>query len=1067
MANLNSKLKFGNFFTYINNFDIFFLYETHVLADKRIHFSSFLRNYVLYWVDATKIHAKGRAIGGCLFGFKKSIQSKYTLKFCEFQNGVTLSAKLNDVCFHFIPSYINCTNWVHDFNRFTKLIENLNGEPFCIIGDLNARVSTAQTIDDNMLVNSPLISISRKSKDNTIDGEGRKLLAFLDDYGGIIVNGRMAGDSEGEFTFCGVMGSSVIDYCICSPDVLKLLSDFQIPSKPFSDHMPIVVSLCTKNNFFSRELELPQKLPWLPKNIVRYVNTLEGLSDLYYLHSNLPIQEKVNICTGKIRTAAGANIVKKRFDPKNKWYDSQCEHFRKNMLEKLNSYRTSNTDCDRKSYVESRSMYSRLCYEKKLKLKIVNIEKLNNVRNGSEWWKLANSMKSCCPRVGNNLGIVDFYDYFKSLLFASDFENEVLWTSPNIIDPFLDSPFEVRELVLFLKTAKPNKAPGQDRISYEFYKNAPDSFLNEILSLLNFIFLHEEIPDSFRSSVIVPLFKKGDINIVSNYRGLSLLDTMYKMFTGLLLARINSWLDFNGTINEYQAGFRREYSTIDNLFNLTSIVNLGFNQKRKTFAFFVDFSSAFDIIPRNSLFYKLCRLGLSSKIVRILRKLYENTHSRVWDGSSLSDSFKVSQGVRQGCLLSPVLFSLYLNDLPDCLPGGITVAGTVVKVLLYADDIVLLSDSPTDLQNMIDALYIYCVNWGLRINLDKSKIMIFRTGARYSSRLSWKYGNNQIDVVNEYKYLGVIITYNLSFKKHLEAKLASSKIAINATWLGYIHHPKITFSNKLKIFNTAAKSILFYGAQLWGFLRFEEVEKLLRYFLKKMLYLPMNTPNYMLHIETGLPPLYLETLGLHFNYIRKVLNLSMNRLPRLLAEETIRKNTFWFPHWRSLYTDCGISLDIETWRINILHQHDLIMNNLRSLEYNNFVTCARNPRFGLHDMYPTLNYDIPPYFRDGNSAYFVSLIMKARGGLLNLGSRASYGGEASLCTLCNCNEQENTDHLIGKCPIFSGYRYTFFGKRFLSSNEVSNLLNGENYMLLYRFLSSCLKYRELIISEFR
>lgn len=897
-----------------------------------------------------------------------------------------------------------------------------------------------------------------------LDSKGKKLITLLENMGGIIVNGRMAGDVRGEFTFCGVMGSSIIDYCICSLDVLKLLCDFHIPCKPFSDHMPCIVSLCSKDNPLTKELSLPPKLPWLPNNLVKYTDSLYGLANSEYLRSSLSIQEKVTICTDKIRTAASNNCFKKRFDPKNKWFDSQSENARKSMLGKLDRYRKSNTEISRKNYVESRAKYSRLCEEKKLKFKINNILKLNEVRNSSEWWELSNSLRKCQPKIGNNLSITHFHEYFKSLLSQEDFDYDIPLSSDNIIDPFLDSPFEMRELDLVLKAAKLNKAPGQDRISYEFYKNAPPCFLNEVLALFNVIFIREDIPDGFLRSIIVPLFKKGDVNVVSNYRGLSLLDTMYKLFTGILLNRINSWIDYHNIINEYQAGFRKGYSTVDNLFNLTSIVNLSFGQKKKTYAFFIDFSSAFDLIPRNALFYKLCRTGLSRKMVRLLQKLYNNTTSQVWDGSTLSDPFTVTQGLKQGCLLSPVLFSLYLNDLHDYLPGGINVAGTVVKVLLYADDIVLLSDSPKGLQNMIDALYVYCNQWLLRINLEKSKIMIFRTCTRISHGLYWKFGDNLIDVVNEYKYLGIKLTYNLSFKKHLESKLALSKTAINATWLSYIHHPKINFSNKLKIFHTAAKSIMFYGAQVWGYLSFDEVEKLLRYFLKKILYLPKNTPNYMLHIETGLPSLFLETLNLHFGYIGKVLNLPANRLPRLLAEETIRQETFWLPHWRSLCSELGTPMDIEIWRTNFQFFHNRILETLRISEYEKFVVSARDSRF--HDLYPTLQYDIRPYFCDSNSAHVVSLILKARGGLLNLNARAFSGNNVNVCTLCNCNEQENTHHFIGRCPIFICYRLHFFGTRFLSPEEVYEILNGKDYMRLYKYLLNCLKYRDLIISEF-
>lgn len=1064
VANLNTKLKFGNFFTYINNFDIIFLFETHVIADKRIQFSSFFKNYVLYWVDATKNNVMGRAIGGGLFGFKKNIQHKFSLEFCEFPYGVTLYAKFNDIRFHFIPSYLNCTNWSHDFEKLESLIRSLNDSPFCIIGDLNARVSDSQILDENLLIDTPLISQNRFAKDRTVDSKGKKLLALLENIGGIIVNGRMAGDSGGENTFCGVMGSSLIDYCICSLDILKLLFNFEVPSKPFSDHMPLVVSLSAENNPLTRDMVLPQKLPWIPKYIDRYNVALSSLSDIEYLQSNLCAQEKVNICTEKIRTAVGNNIVKIWFDPKNKWYDSQCENARKCMLRHLNHYRKTNSEACRKSYVESRSNYSKICEQKKIRYKLSNIEKLNHIRNSSDWWKLANSMKNVHPKVGNNLTSVQFYSHFKSLLCNIDSDCSISWSITNTIDPFLDSPFEMRELILVLKTAKLNKAPGQDRISYEFYKNAPSCFLNELISLYNIIFLREDIPDSFRRSIIIPLFKKGDINNVSNYRGLSLLDTIYKIFTGLILNRINTWIDVHCILNEYQAGFRKNYSTVDNLFNITSIVNLNFLKKMKTYAFFIDFSSAFDMIPRNSLFYKLCCSGLSRKLVMILQGLYSNTTSQVWDGSTISDPFTVSQGVKQGCLLSPVLFSLYLNDLHNHLPGGISVAGTVVKVLLYADDIVLLAESPTILQEMIDVLYSYCSQWSLKVNLDKSKIMVFRECTRISRDISFTYGNNLIEIVNEYKYLGIILKYNLSFKKHLESKLASSKIAINSTWLSYIHNPQINITNKLKIFHSAAKSIMFYGTQVWGFRAFDEVEKLLRYFLKKMLYLPKNTPNYMLHLETGLPSLYLETLNLHFSYIRKILKLPTNRLPRLLAEETIRQNTSWVPYWRSLYNESGITFDIENLGNNISQHHILILDSLRDSERDKFVLSARNSRF--HDMYSSLQYNINPYFCDKNSAHHISLILKARGGLLNLNARSFRGSDTGICSLCNCNEMEDTYHFLGICPIFLNYRLYFFGKRTLLVEEVQELLNGKDYMRLYNFVLSCLKYRKLIINEF-
>ena len=111
--------------------------------------------------------------------------------------------------------------------------------------------------------------------------------------------------------------------------------------------------------------------------------------------------------------------------------------------------------------------------------------------------------------------------------------------------------------------------------------------------------------------------------------------------------------------------------------------------------------------------------------------------------------------------------------------------------------------------------------------------MVFRKGTKISKSNRWYYETNEIEIVNEYKYLVIDLTYNLSFTKHLERKLSSAKIALNSTWLYYIHNTKIKLSSKMKVFNTACKSIMFYGAQIYGFERYEQVEKLLDSSLKK------------------------------------------------------------------------------------------------------------------------------------------------------------------------------------------------------------------------------------------
>ena len=198
-----------------------------------------------------------------------------------------------------------------------------------------------------------------------------------------------------------------------------------------------------------------------------------------------------------------------------------------------------------------------------------------------------------------------------------------------------------------------DKKAAEDGVCYEFYKNAPNCFLKDILAVFNNIFLRESIPDSFRISILTPLFKKGDPSLPSNYRGLSLMNTICKIFNSIILNRINFWLEKFNIMNEFQAGFRKHYSTIDNIFSLTNIVEINKSVGKKKYTFFVDFSSAFDTIPRNCLFYKLSCLGLSSKIIRILQVTYSSNDNKIWDGNVMS--------------ISRIHYQYYKNELSTCL----------------------------------------------------------------------------------------------------------------------------------------------------------------------------------------------------------------------------------------------------------------------------------------------------------------------------------------------------------------------------------------------------------------
>ena len=174
------------------------------------------------------------------------------------------------------------------------------------------------------------------------------------------------------------------------------------------------------------------------------------------------------------------------------------------------------------------------------------------------------------------------------------------------------------------------------------------------------------------------------------------MDALCKIFKNIILNRLITWVERYNIHNEYQAGFRKNYSTIDNIFNIVNIAYLNKINGKNTYAFCVDFSYAFDLAS----WLSAC-LGLFSKIIRSLQLSYENTTSKIFYSNTFSESFNVDLGVKQGCILSPFLFAMYLNDLNDSLPGGVVVDKIHIEVLLYVDDIVILSDSSPQLHDLI------------------------------------------------------------------------------------------------------------------------------------------------------------------------------------------------------------------------------------------------------------------------------------------------------------------------------------------------------------------------------
>ena len=228
----------------------------------------------------------------------------------------------------------------------------------------------------------------------------------------------------------------------------------------------------------------------------------------------------------------------------------------------------------------------------------------------------------------------------------------------------MSSPITDEEVVKSINQLKWSKAAGRNGIPPSFYKSALSSLVPYLKDLFNAIFDNGEFPSIWNIGMIVPLFKSGNVSDPSNYRGISLLNISGKLFATILERRLRAWVDINELLDEGQAGFRPEYSTTDNLFTLQSLCTKYLSRSGGRFyCAFIDFKKAFDSVDRKKLLFLLHTKGCHGKMYNILRSMYESVSSCVRSSSGITETFDTSTGVRQGCVLSPLLFNFFINEL--------------------------------------------------------------------------------------------------------------------------------------------------------------------------------------------------------------------------------------------------------------------------------------------------------------------------------------------------------------------------------------------------------------------
>ena len=266
--------------------------------------------------------------------------------------------------------------------------------------------------------------------------------------------------------------------------------------------------------------------------------------------------------------------------------------------------------------------------------------------------------------------------------------------------------------------------------------------VNLLKALYEVVWTEEGIPKQWRQGLIVSLYKKGDVEDPGNYRGITLLNVVGKLFCKILNNRLVIRLESEKALHEGQAGFRAKRSCVDNVYTLNEIIQGRIREGKYTYAFFLDIQKAFDTVWHDGLWFRLWELGVRGRMWRVIKKMYDITESAVLLEGEKSKPFDISQGVAQGCSLSPILFSIFINQLLDEVEKaglGIIIKNDVkVGGLMFADDFVGLTTNAEDLQKLINVVQGFCNKWRLKSNIKKSAVVVFSKVA-ITDMCAWKW----------------------------------------------------------------------------------------------------------------------------------------------------------------------------------------------------------------------------------------------------------------------------------------------------------------------------------------
>lgn len=985
-----------------------------------------------------------------------------------------------------------------------------------LVGDFNARTGTElDFITNDSATHIPIHYNykedsdigSRNNMDSKVCEAGNKLLSICRASGLRILNGRMLGDLQGNFTCFKQNGQSVVDYMMCHEQLLTYIRSFRVHEfmGEISDHCILSVNMKIEvTHSCSKEINLtsfPQKYIWNNQSAILFSQTLQSdvVSEKLNTLDNMCIDgtidgtKCVSVLTEILQNVMHRSLQLQRRSTKNKnkkkWFTLDCTKLRQELRSqsKLLKKYPKNPD-SRHRYFCTLKTYNKKCRYLKRKYKDGIIDKLESEQgNPKMFWKLLDTLKNQEinkneQEPGGRIEPSIWYDYYKKL-YDNNNENEEGFTEQlknleqltvfNELD-YVITEGEVRMAISCLKN---KKAQGLDMISNEMIKCGRDVLIPHLAKIFNKILNSGSYPRPWSEGYLVPLFKKGSPLECDNYRGITISNNLAKLLSSILNNRFRGFLNTRGIMKDVQIGSMKGSRTTDHIFVLKTLIDK-YNAKRegkkerKLYTCFVDFRKAFDSVWRNALLLKLLYQEVGTKFYNLIKDMYSRVSTCIKIGDKMTPFFESFSGVKQGDVISPILFNFFINDIPDLfdVKDDPAILGTrSISCIQYADDLVLMSETKEGLQSCLDKLFGYCKQWHLDVNTEKTKIMIFNpTGKKYCD--IFIFDKAVMEVTNSYTYLGIKFTPSGSFTA-AETELKNKGMKALFKLKKLIAQSCVKPKTVLHLFDRLIAPILCYGSDVWGIRNIKKeigantymfersMDKLLAEkcnlsICKYVLWVHKKTCNAAVLGELGRLPVWVSIVKQCCKFWQRLVDQSGDSLLGQAYKECINMDSqgtnSWVTNFKNMLRDYNTLPSDEDFTLGYFDVSQFISTvEQRYIEVWR-VNINKNKKLVLYNKFKS-EFKYEDYLDMGNIKHRTSLCklrISAHKLAIEVGryQRNRVPIEDRICQHCNLKTIENEPHFLLSCSKYSTIRSQVLNECNIPGVYLSEQENSQKYI---------------------